>query len=206
VDNLPSDLVMADDHAIVRAGLRALIEQTGRYRILAECASVDEARAACAARAPQILLLDISLPGGGLNYLPEVRRSHPGTQVLVLSMHDNPAFVTRALQLGAQGYVSKAAAAEELISALDAARGGGRYISTDLRDHCPGPVPELPGLSGRESEVFLQLANGRTPKQVAADLGISVKTVYLHRASIREKLVVHSDVELHRLAQTGRIV
>jgi DNA-binding NarL/FixJ family response regulator len=203
----PPTIVMADDHAIVRAGFRALIEQAARYQIVAECSDADGARAAVAQHRPDLLVLDISLPGGGLNFLPEVRASHPDCRVLILSMHDNPPFVSRALQLGALGYVSKGAASEELISALAAIQQGQAYISADLRTRQrPGQAQGLALLSEREREVFLQLARGATPKQTALELGISVKTVYLHRASIREKLAVRSDLQLHQLALERGVV
>lgn len=194
-------IVMADDHAIVRAGFRALIEQAGGYRIVAECSDTLEARDALARHAPDLLVLDISLPGGGLELLAGIDASAPGCPVLILSMHDSAPFVTRALQLGALGFVSKAAAAEELLSAMDAVLRGERYLSSDLRGLLRGTATEeLSLLSERERDVFLQLARGSTPKQVALELGISVKTVYLHRASIREKLALRSDLQLHQLA------
>jgi len=191
-------IIMADDHAIVRAGFRALIEHAGIYKVVAECASVYEARRAALYHRPNILVLDISLPGGGLTLLPEVREACPDTAVLVLSMHAGEPYVSDALRRGAAGYVSKGAAADELLVALERLSMGESYLSSDL--HVQPMDASVATLSERERVVFLRLAKGETPKQVAFDLGISPKTVYLHRTAIREKLGVHTDLQLHQLA------
>ncbi len=192
-------LVMADDHAIVRTGFRALIEQAGGFHILAECADCDSARAAVLGHRPDVLALDISLPGGGLNLAAELRQSQPELRILILSMHAGDPYLSEALRLGVAGYVSKAAAADELVTALWRIEAGERYLSSDLRA-APAANDGLEELSEREREVFLRLARGQTPKQVALDLDISVKTAYLHRTSIREKLGVNTDLQLHQLA------
>lgn len=192
---------MADDHAIVRAGFRALIEQNPAYAIVAECTSIDDTRHAVVTHRPDILVLDLSLPGGGLTLAPELRLSHPHTRILVLSMHASEPYVSEALRHGVAGYVSKGSAADELIDALEAITAGQCYLSSDLRSQSPDASAGTIGrLSEREQEVFLRLAHGQTPKQVALDLGISVKTAYLHRASIRDKLGVRNDLQLHQIA------
>lgn len=196
-----TSIVMADDHAIVRAGFRALIEQTPGYTIAAECASVDETWGAVGRHGPDIVVLDISLPGGGLNLVPRLCHAYPDTRVLILSMHAGEPYVSEALRCGASGYVSKGAAADELVTALDALREGRSYFSSDLRRATWGPSDSaISQLSEREHEVFLLFARGQTPKQVAGDLGISVKTAYLHRTSIRGKLGLRNDLDLHRVA------
>lgn len=192
-------IVMADDHAVVRAGLRAMIEQTGRYRIVAECADVDEARHALCQHAPDVMVLDISLPGGGLNLLAELQLPRSSLAVLILSMHTGEPYVSEALRHGAMGYISKGTAADELLTALECVAAGHRYLGSDLCAVLPAPAG-IAQLSERERTVFLMLAQGRTPKQVALDLGISVKTAYLHRSSIREKLDARTDLQLHRIA------
>lgn len=192
-------IVMADDHAIVRTGFRALIEQTGCYTILAECGDCDAARAAVAQHQPDVLVLDISLPGGGLTLAAELRRTHPELHVLILSMHAGEPYLSEALRLGVAGYVSKGVAADELVTALRSIEDGERYLSSDLHVAPTSPTG-LEHLSEREREIFLRLAHGQTPKQVALDLNISVKTAYLHRASIRNKLGVNTDLQLHQFA------
>ncbi|OZB57768.1 MAG: hypothetical protein B7X33_06830 [Lysobacterales bacterium 13-68-4] len=145
-----------------------------------------------------MLVLDISLPGGGLTLVPDMRASYPNMTILILSMHSGEPYVSEAFRQGVTGYVSKGAAADELIAALKCVAEGGRYLSSDLRSD--SVETGLAMLSERERVVFLKLAQGGTPKQVALDLGISVKTAYLHRASIREKLGIQTDLQLHHFA------
>lgn len=192
-------IVMADDHAIVRAGFRALIEQEAGFRIVAECGGIAETRVAVNLEHPDVLVLDLSLPGGGLSLVPELREALPDMAILVLSMHDREPWISEALHRGVAGYVTKGAASDELIAALHAVASGQSYLSSDLKR----PAARRSGLeqlSEREQEVFLRLARGETPKQAAIDMGISDKTVYLHRASLRAKLGVQNDMGLRQLA------
>jgi two-component system uhpT operon response regulator UhpA len=191
-------IVLADDHAIVRAGFRALIEDEPGFDIVAECSACDDTRDAVMASRPDVLVLDLSLPGGGLSLVPECRIRLPGMAILVLSMHDDDPYVAEALRLGVQGYVTKAAAPRELFDALHAVVAGRRFLSSDLRQ--PSPAPALDLLTERESDVFLRIARGMTPKQIAFDLGISRQTIYQHRESIRAKLGLKNDLEVHRAA------
>lgn len=193
-------IVLADDHAIVRTGFRALIEEESDLAIVAECSNVDEARAAVQTHAPDVLALDISMPGGGLTLVAELAVSVPCLKLLVLSMHDREPYPTEALRRGAHGYVTKAAATDELATALREICVGRLYLSRDIAQVKPAMEPAAGMLSEREREVFLQLARGMTPKQIALDLGISIKTVYLHRSMLRSKLGVRNDLELHRMA------
>lgn len=192
-------IVMADDHAIVRAGFRALIEQEADFEIVAECGGIAEARVAVQMEHPDVLVLDLSLPGGGLVLVPEMREAVPGMAILVLSMHDREPWISEALRRGVTGYVTKGAASDELVAALRAVAAGQPYVSSDLQQPA-APRAGLESLSEREQDVFLRLARGDTPKQVAIDMGISDKTVYLHRASLRAKLGVNNDLALHKLA------
>lgn len=192
-------IVMADDHAIVRAGFRALIEQEPGFKIVAECGDTEGARQLALEHRPDVLVLDLSLPGGGLALAPELREALPEMAILVLSMHDTEPYISEALRRGVTGYVTKGAASEELLTALREISDGRPYLSTDL--HRPSAPPAgMEALSERELQVFLMLASGQTPKQVAADLGVSDKTIYLHRASLRAKLSVQNDLQLHTLA------
>lgn len=192
-------IVMADDHAIVRAGFRALIEQEAGFEIVAECGCIAETRVAVNLSHPDVLVLDLSLPGGGLSLVPELREALPDLAILILSMHDHEPWISEALRRGVAGYVTKGAASDELVAALHAVAEGQQYLSSDLKRPAMRRVG-IEELSDREAEVFLRLARGETPKQAAIDMGISVKTVYLHRASLRAKLGVFNDLELHRLA------
>lgn len=191
-------IAMADDHAIVRAGFRALIEDEPGFEIVAECGGCDDAREAVLALHPDVLVLDLSLPGGGLDLVPELREALPGLAILVLTMHDDDGYVAEAVRRGVHGYVTKGAAPRELFDALHAVVAGRSYLSSDLLR--PASAPAMDVLTERESDVFLRIARGMTPKQIAFELGISRQTVYQHRDSIRAKLGLRNDLELHRAA------
>jgi len=191
-------IVMADDHAIVRKGFRALIEDEPGFCIVAECDGADGARDAAVASRPDVLVLDLSLPGGGMALISEMHQRQPEMLILVLSMHDSEPWISEAFSRGAIGYVSKGAAHRELPDALRAVASGQRYLSSDLGQRCQPTGLEL--LTERERDVFLRLAQGQTPKQIALEHGISDKTVYQHRKAVRAKLQVRNDLDLHRLA------
>lgn len=194
-------IALADDHAIVRTGFRALIEQEADLLIVAECGSADEAYEAVLMQTPDVLVLDLSMPGGGgLALVSRLQAVTPDLLLLVLSMHDSEPYLSEALRRGVHGYVTKGAATDELVAALRAVCSGGTYVSSDIRPSATTPDTGLKQLSAREHEVFLLLAQGATPKQVAANLGISDKTTYLHRSAVRAKLGAHSDLELHQIA------
>lgn len=193
-------LVIADDHAIVRRGFRSLLEQAGGYTVLAECGDAAGALAAVRDLHPDVLVTDISMPGGnGLQLADELRSEFPYLKILLYSQYASPMYVAEARRLHLSGYVSKDAVADELIDALQTVVRGEFYLSHDLRgiDHVPG----LEALSARERELFLQLAQGSSLKQAAAAMGISDKTAYTHRERLREKLGVHGNLQLQQLAQ-----
>jgi DNA-binding NarL/FixJ family response regulator len=197
-------VLLADDHALVRAGLRALIEASGRWRIVAEAANGDETLQALQQHRPRLLMLDLNMPRlDGLRALPLVQAASPQTRVLVVSMDDRPETVIDALAAGARGYLPKDAAADELHDALEAVASGRRYIgrsvSTAVIEHAlaparslpPAPAPDdPPALTARQLEVLRLLASGHGTKQIAFDLGLSVKTVESHRAQIMQRLQI----------------
>lgn len=195
-------IILVDDHAIVREGFRALIERERDLGIIAECGSLFEMEAALSALEPDLLVLDLSLPdGGGLSRIPKLRNDHPNLRVIVLSMHEREPYLSEALARGADGYVSKGSAAEELVIAIRAVMAGNVYLSSDLTRTRPRYKPDLMAqLSEREHDVFSLLARGLVPKQIAAELGIGLKTAYVHRANVMEKLGVRNEVELYRTA------
>lgn len=198
-------IVLVDDHAIVREGFKRLIEMEVDLEVSAECRSADEAVEAVTQKRPDLVALDLSLPdGGGLPLIEHLRSISPGTRVVVLSMHDGEAYVSEALRRGASGYVTKGAAPEELVLGLREVMHDRQFLSSDLVARRAGRAAEeldpLHRLTAREREVFLLLAEGRTPKQTAAELGIGQKTVYIHRASLMGKLGAGSELDLYRLA------
>jgi two-component system uhpT operon response regulator UhpA len=198
-------IVLVDDHAIVREGFKRLIGLEPDLKVVAECRSADDAVEAVAQHRPDLVALDLSLPdGSGLPLIEHLRSVAPDTRIVVLSMHDGEPYVSEALRRGASGYVTKGVAPEELVAGLRAVMQGEQFLSSDLRQR-RAEQPEcaldpLHRLTAREREVFLLLACGRTPKQVAAELGIGQKTVYIHRASVMGKLNAGSELELYRLA------
>lgn len=198
-------IVLVDDHAIVREGFKRLIEMEPDLEVSAECRSADEAVEAVGQVRPDLVALDLSLPdGSGLPLIEHLRSIAPDTRVVILSMHDSEPYVSEALRRGASGYVTKGTAPEELVAGLRKVMEGHQYISSDVARRRAGRSQEeldpLHRLTAREREVFLLLAEGRTPKQAAAALGIGQKTVYIHRASLMGKLGAGSELDLYRLA------
>jgi len=210
-------LILADDHTVVREGVRGLIQaRMPDVEIVGEASSGSETIELCREHRPDLLLLDLSMPDlGGLEILPEVRRVSPGTRVAILSQYTDRGYVIRALQLGARGYVPKKAMARELVAAIRAVLDGRTYLDPSVADYVvqaafePGVGPhetELDGLTEREVQVLKLSAEGRTAREVAETLGISVHTINRHRANLMEKLGVHSKVELVKVALRSKLV
>lgn len=198
-------IVLVDDHAIVREGFKRLIEMEPDLEVVAECRSADDAVEAVSRRRPDLVALDLSLPdGSGLPLIEHLRSVADETRIVVLSMYDGEPYVSEALRRGASGYVTKGVAPEELVAGLRAVMQGECFLSSDLRQRRaerPSEVLDpIHRLTTREREVFLLLAVGRAPKQVAAELGIGQKTVYIHRASLMGKLGAGSELDLYRMA------
>lgn len=202
-------VLLADDHTLVRAGIRALLEQIPGVQVLAEAADTTEAMALFRTHRPNLVLTDIGMRGGGgLVVLEQVRAESPSTPVLMLSMHSNIEYVQRALRSGAAGYLLKDAAAEELEAAFAALREGKVYLSPALSRSMMetyfGSASEP--LTPRQRETLRLIAEGRSTKEIAAELGVSVKTVETHRAQLRDRLGIHDTPGLVKYAQrTGLI-
>jgi DNA-binding NarL/FixJ family response regulator len=199
-------VLLCDDHTLIRAGLRRLVESFDGIEVVAEAASADEAVIRAREHQPHVVLLDLSMPGrNGFEALDELRRIAPDTAVVIMSMHDDDAHVRESLARGASGFVVKEAAPAELEIALRAAHSGRIYLSPQVSASMlgagHGPRPRRGGdLSPRQREILAALGAGRTTKQIAADLGISVKTVETHRARLMETLGCRNAVELVRAA------
>jgi DNA-binding NarL/FixJ family response regulator len=197
--------MLVDDHAVVRAGFRRFLEQEPGYRVVAEASGGEEAYDLLKADTPDIVILDLSMPGsGGLSTLHRLRLRWPLLAVLVCSMHDNLAFAVQALRAGANGYVTKSSEAAVIVSAVRCVIAGGTALSPDVakkmeRAHSVDEQPTL-GLTLREFEVFRLIASGRSHEEIAALLNLSAKTVANNHSLIRQKLGISSDIELFRLA------
>jgi DNA-binding NarL/FixJ family response regulator len=211
-------VLVADDHAIVRTGIRHVLESEPGFLVVGEAATGAEAIALAASLRPDVAVLDLSLPGdSGLRVAAELRRIAPETHVLILSMHDNTEYVMESLRAGVHGYLLKDAAATELRVAVRTVHGGESYFSPPIASRLSaavvrhGPDPGSPAallaeLSGRERDVLEGVATGRTNKEIAAALGISHRTVETHRESLVRKLRLRTVAELTRFAlETGVI-
>lgn len=194
-------IVLVDDHVIVREGFRRLIGRLPDVEVVGEAASRMDAMPLIAATAPDLVVTDLSLgDGSGMDLLRFLAVEHPRTRAIVVSFMDNPAFVAEALSLGALGYVTKAAGSDELLDAVQAVLQGRRYLSRDLQRSTSAEVHAQEPLTRRERDTLALLLRGLVPKAAAAQLGISEKTLYAHRANLLEKLGARNDRDLARIA------
>ncbi|HET7343949.1 MAG TPA: response regulator transcription factor [Methylomirabilota bacterium] len=196
-------LLLADDHAILRAGLRMLLDAQPDMLVVAEAADGEEAVRRAAAIRPDVAIVDLTMPGlSGVETLGRLRREVPATRLLVLTMHDDPGYARLAMEAGAAGHVIKDAESSELLAAIRAVHRGRTFVQLGPGASVPGPAvaSATPLLSPRERQVLDLLAHGHTNRQVADRLSLSVKTVETHRARLSEKLGLHGRADLVRLA------
>jgi two-component system response regulator NreC len=198
-------VVLADDHAVVRKGLRLLLEAEPGLRVVADAGTVPDAIRMVQEHRPAVLVLDLSMPGGsGLAAIPVIRQEARGTAIVVLTMQNDPSFARQALQSGALGFVLKEAADDELLGAIRLAAEGETYLNPRLGARLAAQPSEPPGppddLSARELEVLKLIALGHTNAEIAGRLFLSVRTVESHRAHIQQKTRLSSRAELVRYA------
>ena len=204
--------MLVDDHAVVRAGVRRLLEQDTRFLVVAECESGERAYQQFGEYLPDITVMDLSMPGmGGMEAIGRIIARYPTAKLLVLSMHENAAFASQALKAGARGYLAKNGLAEELVGALESIANGKTYINANIskkiaQQFLSNEDNPLQQLSAREFEIFRLLAEGCDSNLIATTLNISSKTVANYQTSIKQKLGINNSVELVRLAiKTGLI-
>jgi two-component system, NarL family, response regulator NreC len=200
-------VLIVDDHAVVRAGLRLLLEAEDGLEPVGEAGSAREAVFQARSTKPDVILLDVVMPDqSGLDVLPTLLHEHPETKVLVLSMQDDPQYVKQAFAAGASGYVLKEAADTEVVAAIREVAAGGRYVHPELgarlvdAETAAERRAEEDPLSEREREVLRLLALGHTNQEISKQLYISVRTAETHRAHIMQKLRLSSRAELVRYA------
>jgi DNA-binding NarL/FixJ family response regulator len=200
-------VLLVDDHTLVRAGLRRLLETHAGIRVAAEAASGDEALAALDRERVDVAVLDLTMPGmDGLSLLAEIRERFPTVRAIVLTMHAEGAYVARAIRAGAMSYLLKDSAAQDLIAAIEAVMRGEAYYSPAVQQllagamQDPGAARGIEGLTERERQVLALVAEGLPTKQIAAELEISARTVETHRANIMRKLDARSVAMLTRIA------
>jgi two-component system invasion response regulator UvrY len=201
------NVLLADDHAVVRTGFRLLLQSQPDINVVAEAQSGEAACQMYAELTPDVVVMDLGMPGmGGLEAMRRIRARNPAARVLALSAHDDPMHARRALREGALGFLSKRSAPEALIEAISAIAGGRRYIDPELAQKLA--LAEIEGaarspieqLSEREFEVFIRLAGGATVQKIADDLKLSASTIGTHLYNIKQKLGVVNQSELTLLA------
>ena len=205
----PIGIVIADDHAVVRRGLKQVLGAEPDLEVLAEAGDIEDARRYVRGHRPQVLVLDLNLPGGSsLKHIPAIRAEAPDTQIVVLTMQNEPAYAREALSAGALGYVLKEAAETELVEAVRRAAAGDTYLNPRLGARVAAEPPPGPpdGLSEREVEVLRRISLGYTNAEIATELYLSVRTVETHRAHSQQKLRLGSRAELVRYALDHKLI
>ena len=207
-------VLLADDHSIVRAGLRRLVEESEDMEVIAEAADGREAIRLVHQNMPDVAVIDISMPGmDGLEVVQQLHTFYPHKPILILTMHVEAQFVVRAIEAGAMGYITKQSAPEQLVEAIRRVHAGSRYLTEDAVEMLALRVARgtsdrspLDTLSTRELQVLRRLALGHTNREIAAAYNISVKTVDTYRLRLLKKLNLRNNAELSRFAIQNRLV
>jgi len=207
-------VLIADDHSIVRAGLRRIVEESGDMEVIAEASDGKGALQQIQKEQPDVAVIDISMPGlDGLEVTAQLHAGYPKLPVIILTMHEEEQYVIRAIEAGAMGYITKRSAPEQLVNAIRKVHAGSRYLSAEATDllalrvargsHGQSP---LDSLSTRELQVLRRLAMGHTNREIASAYGISIKTVDTYRFRLLKKLNLRNNAELSRFAIQNRLV
>lgn len=205
-------VLLADDHALVRAGLRSLLDRVSDIEVVGEAADGHEAVALARTMTPDVMLMDIAMPGlNGLEAAARIRDELPDVRIILLSMHANEEYVMRALKIGVSGYLLKDAAAPELVIAIRTVMGGGTHLSPGVssvlvEDYARRIGGGSRGLTPRQLDILRRIAEGASTKETAFALGISVKTVESHRSHIMKRLDLHDVASLVRYAIRAGLV
>ncbi len=207
-------VLLADDHSIVRAGLRRIVEESGEMQVVAEAADGQEAIQLVKKTAPDVAVIDISMPGlDGLEVIGQLQAMNSRLPILVLTMHEEGQYVVRAIQAGALGYLTKQSAPEQLVKAIHKIYKGQRYITDEAAESLALRVARgsdgkssLDSLSMRELQVLRRLAMGHTNREIANAYHISIKTVDTYRARLLKKLGLRNNAELSRFAIQNRLI
>jgi DNA-binding NarL/FixJ family response regulator len=216
----PFRILLADDHEVVRTGLRALLEEQSGWEVVAEAVDGRDAVEKATKLKPDVVVIDIAMPSlNGLEAVRQIVKAVPNTKVLVLTMYDSDPLIQQVLQAGARGYLLKSDAGRDLVSAIDALRRNKTfftpkvsqmvlegYLDKSPKEKEAEDEPESLRLTSRQREIVQLLAEGKSSKEVAAVLGLSVKTAETHRANIMRKLDCHSVTELVRYAIRNHII
>jgi two-component system invasion response regulator UvrY len=206
-------VLIADDHAVVRRGLRQILEDEVDMEVAGEAQNAQEALDLVSKKKCDVLVLDIEMPGrSGFDVLIDLKKRRPKLPVLVLSIHPEEQFAVRVLRVGAMGYLSKESAPEELVKAIRRVHSGRKYLSASIADELASELDKGTAealhstLSNREFEVLLMIAAGKTVSQIAKELSLSVKTISTNRARILTKMRMKTNAELTRYAIENKLV
>jgi two-component system invasion response regulator UvrY len=206
-------VLIADDHAVVRRGLRQILAETTDIVVGGEAAAAHDVLRLVRAERWDAVILDVSLPGvSGMEILADLRRERPGLPVLILTVHSEEQYAVRAIRSGAAGFLTKETAPERLVEAVRKIATGGRYVSPEVAEKlasfvsADGQGPPHERLSNRELEILKMIASGKTVSQVAGDLALSVKTVSTHRTRMLKKMGMKTNAELMHYAMRNRLV
>lgn len=206
-------VVLADDHTIVRAGLKEILADTGDIEVVGEATNGHEVMARVRELPFDVLVLDMSMPGrSGIELIRQVKGEKSGVRILVLSMHSEEQYAVRALKAGASGYLTKESAADQLVAAIRRIAGGGAYVTPETAQRlalgldAAAEGPPHASLSEREMQVFQLIAGGKSVTDVADLLALSVKTVSTHKTRIMQKLNVTNQTELIRYAMRHKLI
>jgi two-component system, NarL family, invasion response regulator UvrY len=207
-------VLLADDHAIVRAGLRRIIEESTDLEVVAEAADGREAIRFALNKSPDVAVVDISMPGiDGLEVVSQLRVSCPGLPILILTMHEEAQYAIRAIEAGAMGYITKRSAPEQLVKAIRKLHSGFRYLTDEAAESLALRVARgnyglsrLEALSMRELQVLRRLALGHTNREIAESYHISIKTVDTYRLRLLKKLDLRNNAEISLFAVQNKLI
>ena len=207
-------VLLADDHGIVRAGLRRIVEESGDMEVVAEAADGRETLRLVQEIRPDVAVIDISMPGlDGLEVVSQLHGHYPDLPILILTMHEEGQYVVRAIQAGAMGYLTKQSAPEQLVKAIRKVHAGSRYLTDEAAETLAlriargsGEQSPLDSLSMRELQVLRRLAMGHTNREIASAYNISIKTVDTYRSRLLKKLNLRNNAELSRFAIQNKLI
>jgi DNA-binding NarL/FixJ family response regulator len=199
--NAPTRVLLVDDHPLVREGLRARLSSVPHLEVVAEAGNAAEAFARVDATHVDLVLMDVGMKDvNGIELTAQLMARHPQLKIVMLSMYDNPEYVHRAMQAGARGYVLKDAPSQEIIGAIEAIVSGQTFLSPAISGRMLRAQTPRPVLSMRECEILACIAKGQASKQIAKELGLSIRTVETHRQNIKRKLNLEGQGELIKYA------
>ena len=208
----PLKIVLVDDHSVVRAGFRLLLESTGEIQVIAELDSGEAINQQAGQLMMDVIVMDLSMAGmGGIEAIRRIRAKGIKSKILVFTMHDNVVFAEQAMDAGANGYITKNNAANVLVDAVKSVAAGGTYIDPKIANELtmqqnPGGSSVLGKLSRREFQIFCKFAEGKNAQEIADDLSLSVKTVANYQTQLKEKLGINSTAELIKLALANGVI